>query len=236
MKTTTILTSLLTASSLFALACGDNNSNTPQDAPKKPIDAKPIDAAIDAPPAPPAPPALGTQIDRVGRPAINTAVNRTFEAPSAPQGAAKDAYNHDSNQAGWITNTTYQAAFATSLAILDGLYGVCGDAPAVSSPPSATSYASEIGLLADDEIYVDTAQGACNLFLAVELRQALQVAAAPGCGGRAPSYDVIDASYSALTGGLLAFDSATLQPKVHDGVSAHTDTSDTTFPFLGAPH
>src|SRR5438045_6193332 len=42
---------------------------------------------------PPAPPALGAQIDRMGRPAINTALNNTFNADAASKGKAKDAYN-----------------------------------------------------------------------------------------------------------------------------------------------
>ena len=37
----------------------------------------------------PAPPSLGAQIDRMGRPAINTALNATFELDAGTKGAKK---------------------------------------------------------------------------------------------------------------------------------------------------
>jgi hypothetical protein len=38
-------------------------------------------------------PALGAQVDRMGRPAINTAANNTFNTNAVAADAAKDAYN-----------------------------------------------------------------------------------------------------------------------------------------------
>jgi hypothetical protein len=236
MKNTTILTSLLAVSSLMAFAgCGDNNNTTPDAAVKK--DAKPIDAPV----GPPAPPALGAQIDRLGRPAINTALNRSFEPPAtAGHGAAKDAYNTDSNKSGW--GAANLAEFTKNLGVLDSLDGACGNAPGYSSPVATTSYDGEEALLADDQLYVDTTQGTCALFLGVELSVLLGLPpSARGCGGRAPSYDVMDFSYSALAAGGQGFviSGGTFTPKVQDGVAAHTGgnaTSDTAFPFLAAPH
>ena len=107
------------------------------------------------------------------------------------------------------------------------------------------------GFLADDELYVNTAKSACNAYLGVEFNYATGVDV-PSCGGRAPSYDVIDYSYSMLMAGLYGFDTATLQPKFHDDPQAcragsaaddptcanhpPAGTNDTTFPFLAAPH
>ena len=47
----------------------------------------------DSTPAAPAKPTLGTQIDRMGRPAVNTALSNPFELLAGTADAAKDAYN-----------------------------------------------------------------------------------------------------------------------------------------------
>ena len=68
------MTKILSVSLLvLSASCGDDG------AAKTPDAAKQIDAPkqIDATP-PPAAPTLGTQIDRLGRPAINTALNHAF--------------------------------------------------------------------------------------------------------------------------------------------------------------
>ena len=84
-------------------------------------------------------------------------------------------------------------------------------------------------VLADDQLYVNTDSGDCsgNGYLAVEA-DALGVLPNDLCGGRAPSYDVMDRSYSALAAGVLA------------GVTDAIDEDDAThdpdaFPFLAAP-
>src|ERR1700689_1884549 len=69
----------------------------------------------------PAGPQLGTQIDRLGRPAVNTALNHGFDANPATAGAAKDAYNADQSPGGWMQ---YAAEFAKNLAVIDALDGV----------------------------------------------------------------------------------------------------------------
>ena len=50
----------------------------------------------------PAAPALGAQIDRLGRPAINTVLNHGFDGSASSAGAAKDAYNADGSPGGWL--------------------------------------------------------------------------------------------------------------------------------------
>lgn len=221
------LTNLLSVLALAALiGCGGNDNKTP-DAPPG-IDApKP-----DAPPTIPPPPSLGAQIDRMGRPAINTALNHTFDVDATAKGAAKDAYNQDEGEGNWPT--MYGGEFAGTLAVLDGLDGSCGNQVLYDGSAAAgAAYGTAAGLLAADELYLNTNNGTCNIYLGVELDY-LGIAGATDCGGRTPSEDVIDISYSALAAGLQGF-SQTLAPLVGDGVSAHTDIG-TTFPYLGAPH
>jgi hypothetical protein len=222
------LTNLLSVLALAALiACGGNDNKTP-DAPPG-IDApKP-----DAPPSTPPPPTLGPQIDRMGRPAINTALNHTFDVNASTKGAAKDAYNQDEGQGNW--STMYAPDFVSSLAILDALDGTCGNQVLYDGSAAAgAAYGTAAGLLAADELYLNTNNGTCNIYLGVELDY-LSIAGATDCGGRTPTEDVVDVSYSALAAGLGGFDMTTLAPKIGDGVSAHTDLG-TTFPYLGAPH
>src|SRR5689334_23268053 len=71
-------------------SCGDNQS-TP--------DAPPRDASVDA--GFPRAPQLGMQIDRMGRPAINTALNALVKDSAATAAMKKDAYNTASDPAAW---------------------------------------------------------------------------------------------------------------------------------------
>ena len=77
---------------------------------------------------------------------------------------------------------------------------------ASTRPPSPAAHAAlrcglaRPGFAADDQLYVETSKGTCNQYLAVELDTVILSTGgvASSCGGRAPSYDVIDVSYSAL--------------------------------------
>jgi hypothetical protein len=253
MKTIAVMTALLSAAALALVACGSNEQ--PTDA------AKAIDAAVDAAGSIPTPPTLGPEIDRLGRPGINTFLNHAFDGSATTAGAAKDAYNQDaSGPATWGSNTTYLGAFATTLGIFDTLdqgvtaTGVAGSAcgnqilydksttsgahPCFASgnfAGSGCSYAAAGGFAADDELYIETSQGTCSQYLAVEVDTVLATTIAD-CGGRAPSYDVIDVSYSALAAFPGAGGFNGVAPTITDGVTKHTDTSDATFPFLGMPH
>jgi hypothetical protein len=259
---------LLALGTVFLAACGDN---------KEVPDAGHKDAAADANCSNcPAAPALGTQIDRMGRPAINTALNHGFDANMTTAQAAKTAYNIDGNSAGW--QAAYVPAFMQSLAIVDAIdMGFCGNSrcevlenqlpydastnpggcpadctaagtidnpcgnqPAYKAPADPTmSYLRLAGLLANDEIYVDTnsiKKGVCGVYLAIEFAAAIQ--GAPGtnetCGGRTLEYDVIDSSLSVLSAGVAGL-TPTFQPKIGDDVPKHTDYL-TDFPYLGVPH
>jgi hypothetical protein len=164
----------------------------------------------------PAPPTLKTQVDRMGRPAINTALNHVFDTTSAA-GTAKDAYNADSVQTHW---TTYVPEFASNLGIFDALDKTCGNAAGFAI---AGTYNTLGGLAADDRLYLKTDATTCTTYLAVELN-ATNIQANADCGGRKLNYDVIDLTYGAVSGVLTG---------VPDGISADTTkTGGTTFPYL----
>jgi hypothetical protein len=249
--------SMLLAVALLAIAsCGDNNKLT---------DAGHADARADAACSNcPAVPALGVQLDRLGRPAINTALNHAFD-PTAAAGTAKDAYNVDGSPGGWVA--AYAPTFAAGLGIMDvldtGLTCTDGTCVAESAPTAsdgcgnqvlyngnaaggdtatATSYATLASILADDQLYMDTTKTSCELpshanYLAVEFNV---VTSLPNltCGGRAPTNDVIDTSYTALAIGVTGFKvgDGSYTPFFGDGVGPHADVSNSAFPFLGTPH
>jgi opacity protein-like surface antigen len=200
----------------------------------------------------PNPPTLKTQIDRMGRPAINTALNHEFDEPDAgTSGPAKDSYNADPNIANW--KTTYAPAFEHSLAILDSLDTKttagdgCGNQFGYNLAGQGTFYAAVAGLMADDQLYVDTSKTTCSQYLAVELN-ALGALPNSDCGGReitgaagsAPvlGYDVMNITLQVVAG--LAISDAgalSVQESVTDGptTAVSSKTTGTTFPYLAAP-
>lgn len=115
MKTNIKLLSLLL---LAATACGDNK--LAPDARVRPDTGGGSGSAF------PAAPVLGTQIDRLGRPAVNTLLNHGFD-PTAAAGSAKNAYNADTAfGSGWIAN--WRGEFAKNIGIIDALdSGMCGN-------------------------------------------------------------------------------------------------------------
>jgi hypothetical protein len=204
---------------------GTPDTSTPDTS--TPDTGTPVDSGHDADAAPtiPPPPTLGAQIDRFGRPAVNTALNHSFDANAMTAGPAKDAYNASSTPSGWAAS--YAAEMAKNLAILDGLDTVCGNQLLAGSMLTPTRYSGLAGALADDRQYLKTDATACTQYLAVELN-ATGVAANGDCGGRKLDYDVIDTSYSAFAIGVIS--------GVGDGVPPDADTKGTTFPYLAAPH
>ena len=174
----------------------------------------------------PTPPALGPQIDRMGRAGVNTAVTDPFNLNSTSKGANQDGYNAAAVPSQWASQ--YAARFASSLAVLDSLDTVCGNQLLAGPAPSAGRYNTLATVLADDQLYVNSSSGTCNVYLAVE-------ANAVGitnndCGGRTPVVDTIDRTYSVLAAGALA--------GVTDGVDRDADGahSSTSFPFLLPPN
>ena len=191
----------------------------------------------------PAPPALGTPVDRMGRPAINTVGSKTFGGPMASD-PAKDAYNQNHNAASW--GMKHGADIAGAIAILDALDKAdtnnadtrgCGNQPLAGGKTEMGSYSGLAGALADDRIRVDLASGACGVYLGVELN-ALGAFPNMTCGGRTPIDDVIDTSYSALAGGISLFN-AMGQPLFGDGIAVRPALKTAYmagFPFLDATH
>lgn len=172
----------------------------------------------------PAMPALGKQIDRMGRPAINTALNNVFNPDDATKGAAKDAYN-DALPATW---GTFKGEFQKNLAILDALDANCGNQLGAGATATADRYAFLATVLTDDQLYVNTAASECGVYLGVEAEAVNVVPAGAGkCGGRTPKDDVIDRSYSVLAAGILT--------GVDDTITEDDGAQTDTFPFLGPP-
>lgn len=170
------------------------------------------------------PPTPGAQIDRIGRAAINTAVNHTFDADETTKGAAKDAWNAAAPSA-WMG---FAEEIEANLAILDALDGTCGNQLVADANPN-DRYAFLAGVLADDQLYVLSTEGECGVYLGLEAEIVGAVGAGEGkCGGRTPADDVIERSYSVLAAGVLA--------GVDDTITEDDGAQTDTFPFLGAPN
>lgn len=170
----------------------------------------------------PKPPTLGTQVDRMGRPAISTATVATFESDPVVKGAAKDAYN----AAGPATWSSFAAGMAGNLAVLDAIDEDCGNQLLYTS-------AGGYGLapvLADDRLWVNSVGiGAPDgqAYLAVEAN-AVGVLTNDLSGGRTLTMDIAATSYSVLALGAIS--------GADDGVAADSVTqSNTAFPFVAAP-
>jgi len=170
------------------------------------------------------PPVLGFQIDRTGRPAINTALNQTFSADEDFKGAEKDAYN----AAGEEEWASFAPSFAGSLAILDSLDTVCGNQLLADDSNEMGRYNTLATILADDRLYVHSDRGECGTYLGLEAEIVGAVEAGMGgCGGRTLDDDVIERSYSLLAAGILA--------GIDDGVTGDDVEHLDGFPFVGEP-
>jgi hypothetical protein len=236
-KTLLSIGSALVAIGVMSVAgygCGDDDDGvTTKPDSGTPETSVPDTGVPDSSTAPPKPPTLGAQIDRMGRPAINTALNNVFNPDPATQGAAKDKYNQDSDQANW--SKTYTAETSKNLAILDSLDGVCGnqlfaDSDAGSAGPNFENtkvYGTLGTVTADDRLWLNAGGDSCNVYLAVEAN-ATKFLANNDCGGRALKYDVIDVTYSAAAVGAVTGGT--------DGIDADpVKTAATAFPYLAPP-
>jgi hypothetical protein len=119
------------------------------------------------------------QIDRMGRPGINTALIDLLASTGK-----KDAYNQAANPATWAAD--FQGEIQANLAALDTLDGTTGN---TLLPPAALA-----PVLVDDRLLVDTSAPSCDAYLAVELGVTGQ------CGGRTLARDVIDDTLGAIVG------------------------------------
>jgi hypothetical protein len=152
------------------------------------------------------PPALGDQVDRMGRPAINTALNKTF-AEDAERAEAEDAWNQNDNPAQWVE--AFSADVAAATAIYDGANTFCDDNAITScqdpAVPNAQCYGTISQVLADDRLWVNTTFNGNSLYLGVEAEAlGLLPAGTADVGGRRPVDDVIERSYSVLALGAVA--------------------------------
>jgi hypothetical protein len=172
----------------------------------------------------PAPPALGVQIDRMGRAGVNTALTAPFDLDATSKGQVQDDYNAAA-QPRW---SSFAPRIATNLAILDSLDTVCGNQLLAGPSAGPGRYDALAGVLADDQLYVNTNSGTCQLYLAVEAN-AVGIAN-NDCGGRTPLYNTIDETYSLLAAGALS--------GVTNGITFDADAqaSLTNFPFFAPPN
>lgn len=169
-----------------------------------------------------------TQIDRMGRAGVNTALTDPFFQPNQAEEQERHdanalAYNSNSNPNQW--SEQFAAPIQTSLAILDSLDEDCGNQLVADQAAPRYSFLAEV--LADDRLYVNTISGTCNQYLAVEAN-AVGVLNSD-CGGRTPLADTIDTTYSVLAAGALS--------GVGDGITQDADGthSNSAFPFLDDP-
>ncbi len=106
---------LCAVAAIALIGCGDNKSNPDAKTP----DGKTPDAVVF-----PAAPTLGDQIDRLGRPAVNTVLNHGFDGSTAAD-TAKQAYNEMSSKTDWLTMAN-AVQFMGNLGIVDVLDTFCG--------------------------------------------------------------------------------------------------------------
>lgn len=179
----------------------------------------------------PSKPAIGaTQVDRMGRAAVNTALTNPFGLVAGKTtDMSKDEYNAATDPATWTGS--FQAEIQTHLAIFDGIDGNCGNQLAASTTLDAHRYAPLAGVLADDQLYVRTDKTTCALYLAAEADAVKLTNGNGDCGGRTPVEDTIKETYSLLVIGMPS--------GITDGIGASDadgSPNAATFPFLGAPH
>lgn len=173
---------------------------------------------------PPAAPALGDQIDRAGRAAISTALIATFETDDSAKSARKDAYN----MAGPASWSNFVPDMKGSLAALDSLDANCGNQLLADDDNPDGRYHTLATILADDQLYVNTGSGTCGVYLGLEAEIVGAIEAGDGgCGGRTPSDDVIERSYSVLAAGQLS--------GIDDTIEGDDGNQSSSFPFLGPP-
>jgi len=180
---------------------------------------------------PPPPPSVGAvQIDRMGRAGVNTALTNPFFRESvaseeSQHEAILDNYNAARDPSQWVAQ--FSSLIAPNLAILDSLDGVCGNQLLAGPAPVPGRYKVLADILADDQLYVNTASGTCNQYLAVEAN-AIGIANTD-CGGRTPLENTIDITYSVVALGALT--------GVTNGITSDADgtASLTVFPFLDRP-
>jgi hypothetical protein len=166
----------------------------------------------------------------MGRAAVNTALTNPFYRETVANEESRhemvvDDYNAASDPSQW--GARFSSLIASNLAILDSLDRVCGNQTLAGPTPVPGRYKALADILADDQLYVNTASGTCNQYLAVETN-AIGIANTD-CGGRTPLENTIDITYSVVAVGALT--------GVTNGITSDADgtASLTAFPFLDRP-
>lgn len=142
---------------------------------------------------------LGDLIDRAGRPLINHMLSNPFDlltiGGQVQTGTVtRETYNKDK----FFPWSSWAPFFAQTLALYDGLDGVCGH-PYAPTALGATRFSTLASLLAADAILIDTSKTVCAAYMSVEAN-ALAGRASTDCGGRKVDYDVVDATMSVIVG------------------------------------
>jgi hypothetical protein len=183
----------------------------------------------------PPPPALGAQIDRLARPAVNLAANNTFNSDADAAQAARDEWNQNADPSSWVAR--YEGEIGKNLAIYDGLDTVCGNQLfADETKTDAARYGTLASVLADDRLWLKADATHCTVYLAVEAN-ATKLGPNGDCGGRKPSYEVMKLTYSAVAMGTLpATGELAATFGVTDGTTQVPEkTTVADFPYLAPP-
>jgi len=166
----------------------------------------------------------------MGRAGVNTALTNPFYRESVASEELQhemivDDFNAASDPSQWVAR--FSSLIASNLAILDSLDRVCGNQVLAGPAPVPGRYTTLADILADDQLYVNTASGTCNQYLAVEAN-AIGIVNTD-CGGRTPLENTIDITYSVVAVGALT--------GVTNGITSDADgtASLTAFPFLDRP-
>jgi hypothetical protein len=200
-----------------ALACGDDPVTTTTESALTPVSAG-------GPRGRSNPPNLTRRLDRAGRPEIAATLVAAFEADAETRQDAVRRYN-----ASGLGNGQFRSTFEASLALIDGIDGVCGN-QLWPNPASRPRYRALANLLLDDQIYAHAERlgGSVYLGLEAEAAGALEEPSGGAAGGRAPGHDVIQSIYSSFIAGTLS--------GVDDGVESDDGVHDpSSFPFLAEP-
>jgi len=161
------------------------------------------------------------QLDRMGRPGVNTAL-------IGPDG--KIGYNR-AGLADWSDFIPDMAAHVLGADALDGEAGdfLTAVLPETSPVPGDPTGGLLAAVLSDDRIRVDTSDAVsanCDTYLAAELRAVTVLpAGVGGCGGRGLEVDVMDATVGGVVG----------ENGFTDGVDGNECAFLDAFPFLAAP-
>lgn len=186
----------------------------------------------------PSKPALGaTQVDRMGRAAVNTALTNPFGlVPGKTSDQSKDQYNAATDPTTW--GASFKGEIQTHLAIFDGIDGNCGNQLAAAKTLDASRYGGLAGVLADDQLYVRTDRMKCGLYLAAEADAVGLTANNGDCGGRTPVEDTVKETYSLLVIGAPTgiTDGLPTNGTTGFGSDAEGGANATAFPFLGPPN